>query len=104
MTIILPELYHAKSALESNNITCISASDAAMQDIRPLRIGILNIMSNIQTYEFNLLYPLSKSILQIIPVWLRLQQAQKKVLLDVTVRDLLDEELKTRHFGYQDPA
>ncbi len=38
------------------------------------------------------------------PVWLRLQQAQKKVLLDVTVRDLLDEELKTRHFGYQDPA
>ncbi len=72
MTIILPELYHAKSALESNNITCISASDAAMQDIRPLRIGILNIMSNIQTYEFNLLYPLSKSILQIIPVWLKL--------------------------------
>jgi len=43
-----------------------------MQDIRPLRIGILNIMSNIQTYEFNLLYPLSKSILQIIPVWLKL--------------------------------
>ncbi|MBT4263500.1 MAG: homoserine O-succinyltransferase [Deltaproteobacteria bacterium] len=72
MTIILPEFYHAKSALESNNITCISASDAAMQDIRPLRIGILNIMSNIQTYEFNLLYPLSKSILQIIPVWLKL--------------------------------
>lgn len=72
MTIILPELYHAKSALESNNITCISARDAAMQDIRPLRIGILNIMSNIQTYEFNLLYPLSKSILQIIPVWLKL--------------------------------
>jgi len=30
------------------------------------------------------------------PVWLRLQQAQKQVLLDVTVRDLLDEELKTR--------
>jgi homoserine O-succinyltransferase len=72
MTIILPELYHAKSALESNNITCISAGDAAKQDIRPLRIGILNIMSNIQTYEFNLLYPLSKSILQIIPVWLKL--------------------------------
>lgn len=72
MTIILPELYHAKAALESNNITCISASHAAMQDIRPLRIGILNIMSNIQTYEFNLLYPLSKSILQIIPVWLKL--------------------------------
>ena len=72
MTIILPEFYHAKAALESNNITCISSGDAARQDIRPLRIGILNIMSNIQTFEFNLLYPLGKSILQIIPVWLKL--------------------------------
>ncbi len=72
MTIILPEFYHAQSALESNNITCISSGDAARQDIRPLRIGILNIMSNIQTFEFNLLYPLGKSILQIIPVWIKL--------------------------------
>jgi len=72
MTIILPEFYHAKSALESNNITCISSRDAARQDVRPLRIGILNIMSNIQTYEFNLLYPLGKSILQIVPVWIKL--------------------------------
>lgn len=74
MTIILPEYYHAQSALESNNITCISSRDAAKQDIRPLRIGILNIMSNIQTYEFNLLYPLGKSILQIIPVWIKLSK------------------------------
>ncbi|MFH2132401.1 MAG: homoserine O-succinyltransferase [bacterium] len=72
MTIILPEFYHAQAALESNNITCISSGDAAKQDIRPLRIGMLNIMSNIQTYEFNLLYPLGKSILQIIPVWIKL--------------------------------
>lgn len=72
MTIILPDYYHAQSALESNNITCISSKDAARQDIRPLRIGILNIMSNIQTFEFNLLYPLGKSILQIIPVWIKL--------------------------------
>lgn len=72
MTIIIPKHYHAKSALESTNITCISAEDAARQDIRPLRIGILNIMPNVQTYEFNLLYPLGKSILQIIPVWIKL--------------------------------
>ncbi|MBT4263501.1 MAG: Rrf2 family transcriptional regulator [Deltaproteobacteria bacterium] len=37
------------------------------------------------------------------PVWVRLQQAQKEVLLDVTVRDLLDEELRTRRFEYQEP-
>ncbi|MCP4750222.1 MAG: homoserine O-succinyltransferase [Proteobacteria bacterium] len=72
MTVIIPKHYHAQAALESNNIMCVSAQDAARQDIRPLRIGILNIMPNVQTYEFNLLYPLGKSILQIVPVWIKL--------------------------------
>ncbi len=72
MTIILPEHYHAKSVLESNNIMCVSSEDAARQDIRPITIGILNIMPNVRTYEFNLLYPLGKSILQIIPIWIKL--------------------------------
>lgn len=76
MTVITPKQYHAKKALESNNILCISETDAARQDIRPLRIGILNIMPNVQTYEFNLLYPLGKSILQIIPVWIKLSSHQ----------------------------
>ncbi|MFH2130592.1 MAG: homoserine O-succinyltransferase [bacterium] len=76
MTIITPTQYHAKKALESNNIKCISDEEAARQDIRPLRIGILNIMPNVQTYEFNLLYPLGKSILQIIPVWIKLSTHQ----------------------------
>ncbi len=76
MTIIIPKNYHAKAALESSNVTCISASDAARQDIRPLRIGVLNIMPNVQTYEFNLLYPLGKSILQIVPVWIKLSTHQ----------------------------
>jgi len=73
MTIILPKYHHAQEALESNHITCIKTEDAAHQDIRPLRIGILNIMPNVKTYEFNLLYPLGKSILQIDPVWIRLE-------------------------------
>ncbi|MBU2643082.1 Rrf2 family transcriptional regulator [bacterium] len=38
------------------------------------------------------------------PVWIRMQQAQKQVLQDVTIRDLLNEELKTRTFDYQNPA
>ncbi len=76
MTVITPKQYHAKKALESNNILCISQEEAARQDIRPLRIGILNIMPNVQTYEFNLLYPLGKSILQIIPVWIKLSTHQ----------------------------
>ncbi|MBT3225685.1 MAG: homoserine O-succinyltransferase [Deltaproteobacteria bacterium] len=76
MTIIIPKHYHAKAALESTHIDCISIENAAKQDIRPLRIGILNIMPNVQTYEFNLLYPLGKSILQIIPVWIKLSMHQ----------------------------
>ncbi len=73
MTIIIPKHYHAKSALEANNITCIPEEIAVKQDVRPLRIGILNIMPDIETYEFNLLYPLGKSILQIDPVWIKLR-------------------------------
>jgi homoserine O-succinyltransferase len=73
MTVILPEDYHARSALEDRRVECISREAALRQDIRPLRIGILNIMPRADTYEFNLLFPLGRSILQIIPVWLRLE-------------------------------
>ncbi len=76
MTILLPKNYHAQKALESNNITCIPEDLALKQDIRPLRIGILNIMPNVKTYEFNLLYPLGKSIIQIDPVWIKLNTHQ----------------------------
>ncbi|OGG93713.1 MAG: homoserine O-succinyltransferase [Candidatus Lambdaproteobacteria bacterium RIFOXYD12_FULL_49_8] len=78
MTIILPKDHHAQAALESNHITCIKPDDAALQDIRPLRIGILNIMPNVKSYEFNLLFPLGKSILQIDPVWIRLKSHEYK--------------------------
>jgi homoserine O-succinyltransferase len=38
-----------------------------------LRIGILNIMPKAETYEFSLLHPLGRSVLQIEPVWIRLK-------------------------------
>ena len=72
MTIILPENYHAQQALDENKVACIRRDQAEKQDIRPLRIGILNIMPNLQDYEFNLLNPLGRSIIQIEPVWIRL--------------------------------
>jgi homoserine O-succinyltransferase len=73
MTVILPDDYHAKTDLESVGVSCITKEAALRQDIRPLRIGILNIMPKAETYEFNLLFPLGRSILQIIPVWIRLE-------------------------------
>ena len=73
MTIVLQKDYHAKTALEKGRILCITQDDALKEDIRALRIGILNIMPKAETYEFSLLHPLGRSVLQIEPVWIRLK-------------------------------
>ena len=76
MTIVLPVDYHAKSALEKSRILCVSTDEALKEDIRALRIGILNIMPQAETYEFSLLHPLGRSIMQIEPVWIKLKTHQ----------------------------
>ena len=73
MTIVIPEDYHAKAALEKSRVLCINSNDALREDIRALRIGILNIMPKAETYEFSLLHPLGRSIMQIEPVWIKLK-------------------------------
>lgn len=73
MTIVLPKDYHATKALEKSRVMCITTDEALREDIRALRIGILNIMPKAETYEFSLLHPLGRSIMQIEPVWLRLK-------------------------------
>lgn len=73
MTIVLPKDYHAKSALEKGKVICISTDEALCEDIRALRIGILNIMPKAETYEFSLLHPLGRSVMQIEPVWIKLK-------------------------------
>lgn len=73
MTIIIPKDYHALNSLERYNIECKTHDQALKEDIRSIRIGILNIMPRADEYEFNLLYPLGRSILQVEPVWIRLK-------------------------------
>jgi len=73
MTIIVPNNYHLCQALQERRIQCLDAEDALHEDIRALRIGILNIMPKAEAYEFSLLHPLGRSILQIDPVWIRLR-------------------------------
>ncbi|HMB01731.1 MAG TPA: homoserine O-succinyltransferase, partial [Spirochaetota bacterium] len=73
MTIVIPEEYHIKAALQKQRVHCISNQNALRQDIRALRIGILNIMPAAESYEFSLLFPLGRSIIQIVPVWLKLK-------------------------------
>jgi homoserine O-succinyltransferase len=73
MTIVLQKDYHAKAALEQRRVLCIDQNQALKEDIRALRIGILNIMPQAERYEFSLLYPLGRSVLQIEPIWIRLE-------------------------------
>ena len=44
MALILPKNYHKISAIERNHISWIQPELAERQDIRPLRIGILNVI------------------------------------------------------------
>lgn len=73
MTIILPSDYHAREALTQARVVCVEPRIAELQDIRPLRIGVLNVMPQAETYEVALLQPLGRSIIQIEPVWIRLE-------------------------------
>jgi homoserine O-succinyltransferase/O-acetyltransferase len=73
MTIVLQKDYHATAALEKRRVLCVNREQALKEDIRALRIGILNIMPQAETYEFSLLYPLGRSVLQIEPIWIRLE-------------------------------
>jgi homoserine O-succinyltransferase/O-acetyltransferase len=72
MTIVLPNNYHAKPALLKQRIHCIEHEEALKKDIRPLRIGILNIMPHAETYEYSLLHPLGRTLIQVEPIWIKL--------------------------------
>jgi len=78
MALILPRSYHKISSVERNHISWIEPELAERQDIRPLRIGILNLMPLGKQYEFNLLHPLGLSPLQIEPIWIRLKSHSYK--------------------------
>ena len=73
MTIVLPNNYHAKPALEKRRVQCIEQGQALKEDIRSLRIGIMNIMPEAETYEYSLLFPLGRSVIQVEPIWIRLE-------------------------------
>ncbi len=78
MTVVIPQDYNIKEALEKRRITCISREDALKQDIRAIRIGILNIMPEAEAYEYSLLFPLGRTLIQIEPIWIRLKTHEYK--------------------------
>ena len=65
MPIKLPNDFPAKSVLEPEDIFAIEERRAAQQDIRPLRLLLLNLMPNNIDTEIQLLRLISQSPLQI---------------------------------------
>jgi homoserine O-succinyltransferase len=64
MPLRIPDDRPAARVLKNENIFCISSSDAAHQDIRPLRILLLNLMPKKIETEIHLLRMLANSPLQ----------------------------------------
>ena len=73
MTLLIPDRFKGRAQLAALGIDSVEKSHAEQFDIRPMRIGILNLMPQAQEYETHLLEPLGRPILQVEPVWLRLR-------------------------------
>lgn len=78
MPIIIPETLPAKSILESENIFVMGQKRALSQDIRSLRLAILNLMPTKTDTETQLLRLLANSALQVEIYLLNTQTYQSK--------------------------
>jgi len=71
MPIILEDDFPAADALRKEGVSVIHRTDAIHQDIRPLIIGILNVMPNVEATELDFLRLFAHDMLQIQPVFVR---------------------------------
>ncbi len=78
MPIKLPDGLPAKAVLEQENIFVIDENKAFHQDIRPLKIAILNLMPIKETTETQLLRLLGNTPLQVEITLLRMESHQSK--------------------------
>lgn len=78
MPVNIPDTLPANEILKKENIFVMNESQAARQDIRPLRIVILNLMPIKKTTETHLLRVLSNSPLQVEITLLRMQSHTPK--------------------------
>lgn len=71
MPVIIKKDLPSYSALEKKGVFVMDADRAKTQDIRPLRIGILNLMPDKKTTETQLLRMIGSTPLQIEPILIR---------------------------------
>jgi homoserine O-succinyltransferase len=73
MTVILPRDRNTQKVFEARGVAGITHEQAVREDIRALRVGILNLSRPTEEYEATILNPLGRSVMQIDPVWIRLK-------------------------------
>lgn len=78
MPIKIPNELPATKTLQSENIFVMTEKRALSQDIRPLKIVIVNIMPTKITTETQLLRALSNTPLQIEPIFIRMDSHESK--------------------------
>jgi len=100
MTIVTTNDFHAKESLQEKGVYCITEKQALHQDIRGLRIGILNVMPEADSYEESVLYPLGRTLIHIHPVWIKLKsQTYRQSQTNHVNREYVtfDEAISKRH-------
>ncbi len=95
MTVIVPD-DRTRAVFAQRHIPLITQDDARREEIRALRIGIVNVMSHTEDYEASLLQPLGRSVMQVEPVWIRLRTRQ--------YRDIDREHLDRDYLAFEDAA
>ena len=78
MPVKIPNALPASTILKNENIFVMDESRAEMQDIRPLKIAILNLMPLKEVTETQLLRVLGNTPLQVEPVFLTTESYQSK--------------------------
>lgn len=73
MSVVLPPDDRLREVLERRNVRCLSRGQVSRVGIRPLRVGIVNIMPRAETYEPCVLFPISRTVIPVEPVWIRLR-------------------------------
>lgn len=65
MPILIPGNYPAYEELKKKNVFVMNSERAAVQDIRPLRIGVVNLMPTLEVTEEQLIKMLANTPLQV---------------------------------------
>jgi len=100
MPIKIPDGLPARAELEREGVMIMDASEAARQDIRPLQIGLLNLMPNKMATETQLARLIGSTPLQVELTLVRVGSHESK---NTSAEHLISfyqtwDEIKDRHF------